>query len=70
MPHEVPSRLNAGDFRVSISVVFDAVKIQIECGDAYQARVMHDDLVDRLSAGENVSIHLLGFSPKVKHNNA
>jgi hypothetical protein len=48
--------------QVAISVMFDIVKIEIICGDDYAAQVLYDDLVERLGAGQGIT---LGLGQKV-----
>lgn len=44
--------------QVAISVMFDIVKIEIICGDDYTAQVLYDDLVERLGAGQGITLGL------------
>jgi hypothetical protein len=48
--------------KVEIGVLADTVTIEIKCGDAYLARVLYDDIVEQMEAGERVS---LGIVPKL-----
>lgn len=41
---------------ISVSVLFDTVKIEISCGDDYAAQVLFDDMVERLEAGQEINI--------------
>ena len=50
----IETLLNAPN--LSISVLFDTVKIEIQCGSDYAAQVLFDDLAQRLEAGEEISI--------------
>ena len=51
-------RTRLGGKKLAISVLFDTVKLEIICGDAYEAQVLYDDLLDRLRAGEDISVGL------------
>jgi hypothetical protein len=51
--------------KVAVSMMFDTVRIDVVCGDGYEATVLYDDLVDRLKAGEGITIALdQGPSPQ------
>lgn len=41
---------------VNVSVVFNAVRIEIECDDEYQAQVLFDDVVGRMQNGGKLDI--------------
>jgi hypothetical protein len=41
---------------ISLTVMFDTVKIEIECSSDYAAQVLFDDLSGRLEAGQEISI--------------
>ena len=41
---------------MAIGVLFDAVTIEIICGDDYEAQVLYDDLNERLQAGESITL--------------
>lgn len=41
---------------ISLTVLFDTVKIEIACADDYQAQVLFDDLAERLESGQEISI--------------
>lgn len=43
---------------VALSIRADIVTIEMQCGDRYAARVLHDDLLDRLRSGEGVVLSL------------
>ncbi len=47
--------------RMSVSVLFDVVKIEVHCGDDYEAQVLFDDITDRLNSGERL---YLDVTPK------
>lgn len=49
--------------KVAVSVLFDIVKIEVICGDFYEAQVLYDDLIERLQAGEGISLSLAQSSP-------
>ena len=42
--------------KLAVSVLFDVVKIEVICGDDYEAQVLYDDLIERLQAGEGISL--------------
>jgi hypothetical protein len=50
--------------KIAVSVMFDTVKVEIICGDDYEAQVLYDDLIERLRSGEGISLSVL--SPKVE----
>jgi hypothetical protein len=43
---------------LDVSVRRETVRLEMNCGDAYAARVLFDDLVDRIRRGRRVSIQL------------
>jgi hypothetical protein len=54
----VSDRVRLGGRQLAISIMFDVVKLEIICGDDYEASVLYDDLLERLRAGEDISISL------------
>lgn len=42
--------------KVAVSAMFDTVTIEIICGDDYEAAVLYDDVVERLTAGEGITL--------------
>lgn len=42
--------------KIGISVLFDVVHVELICGDEYAAQVLYDDMVDRLKAGEGLTL--------------
>jgi hypothetical protein len=38
--------------------MFDIVKIEVICGDNYEAQVLYDDICDRMKAGEGITLAL------------
>jgi hypothetical protein len=50
--------------KIAVSVIFDTVKLEIICGDDYEAQVLYDDLIERLRSGEGISLSVL--SPKTE----
>ena len=42
--------------KLAVSVLFVVVKIEVICGDDYEAQVLYDDLIERLQAGEGISL--------------
>lgn len=54
MPDEIETLMHSP--KVVVSVLFDIVKIELSCGSDYAAQVLYDDLVQRLEAGEEISI--------------
>ena len=55
---EMRNRARLGGKKLAISVLFDTVKLEIICGDDYEALVLYEDLLERLRSGQNVSIGL------------
>jgi hypothetical protein len=45
--------------KVAVSVRLDSVTIEVDCGDAYEAQVLYDDLVERLQSGDSVTLSLI-----------
>lgn len=41
---------------IDVSVLFDVVRIEIHCGDEYEAQVAFDDVADTLKAGGEITI--------------
>jgi hypothetical protein len=52
-----------GRRQMAIEIKDKTVTLSVSCSDAYEARVLHDDLIDRLKAGETID---LSFTPKSK----
>lgn len=48
--------------KLTISIMFDVVKVEITCGDEYEATVLYDDLIERMRSGEGF---ILGAKPNV-----
>jgi hypothetical protein len=47
---------------LGVSVSKNVVTVEIICADAYEAQVVHDDIIERMRSGEGLS---LGFeAPK------
>ncbi len=44
--------------KVAITVLFDVVRIELHFGDEYLAQVAHEDIVDRIRAGEGIHISI------------
>lgn len=44
--------------KVAVSVLFDTVKIELICGDAYEAQSLYDEVIERLRAGEGLTLGL------------
>lgn len=42
--------------KIAVSVQMDTVHIELICGDLYAAQVLYDDLIDRLRAGEGITL--------------
>ncbi|HVR57586.1 MAG TPA: hypothetical protein VMT72_12250 [Pseudolabrys sp.] len=42
--------------RINISVLFDQVRIEINCGDDYEAQVLYDDLTETVQAGGSFAL--------------
>jgi hypothetical protein len=42
--------------KLALSVLFDTVTIEVICGDDYEAQVLYDDLVERMQAGEGITL--------------
>jgi hypothetical protein len=53
-----------GGKKMAVSVLFDVVKLEIICGDDYEAQVLFEDLIDRLKDGQDIqlSVKSLGES--------
>ncbi len=43
--------MNLAGKRINISVLFDVLRIEIACGDDYEAQVVFDDIAETLEAG-------------------
>ncbi len=43
---------------LDVSVRQSTVRVEFDCGDAYAARVLFDDLTDRIRRGRRVSINV------------
>lgn len=50
--------------KVAVSVLFDTVKIELICGDAYEAQSLYDEVVERLQAGEGLTLGMEQPLPK------
>ena len=46
--------------RINISVLFDVVRIEIACGDDYEAQVLYDDIAETIQAGGSFSLTAQG----------
>lgn len=44
--------------QVVVSVIFDIVKVEIHCGDEYEAQSAYDEIIERLRAGEGLTLGL------------
>lgn len=44
--------------KVAVEVLFDTVSIEITCGDAYEAQSVYDEIIERLSRGEGITLGL------------
>lgn len=44
--------------KIALRVQFDTVHVELICGDEYAAQVLYDDMLDRLKAGEGLTISL------------
>lgn len=42
--------------KINISVLFNTVRIEIACGDDYEAQVLFDDVADTLKAGGKIEL--------------
>lgn len=42
--------------KITISAMFDTIKIELICKDDYEATVLFDDLTQRVSAGETICL--------------
>lgn len=50
--------------KVAVSIIINVVRVDFILGDRYAARVMYEDLVERLRAGEALAISVEPASPK------
>jgi len=55
---EIETLLHAPN--ISLTVMLGVVKIEISCGSDYEAHVLFDDLVERLEAGQEITISPCG----------
>lgn len=46
----------AKPYKLAVSIVLDTVSIELICGDEYAANVLYDDIIDRLKAGEGLTL--------------
>lgn len=46
--------------RITVSVQFDTVAIEIHCGDEYAAQVVYDDITETLKADGGVKLTFSG----------
>jgi hypothetical protein len=44
--------------KLAVSVMFSTVKLELDCGDSYEAQVLYDDILDRLKAGEGLTLSM------------
>ena len=49
--------------QVVVEKLFSTVRIVIQCGDEYEAEVLHEDICDRLREDGGVSIDFTGAVP-------
>ncbi len=42
--------------KLAVSIRFDTVVVEFLCGDQYAAEVLYEDLIDRLSKGEGITL--------------
>jgi hypothetical protein len=42
----------------AIEVFLDTVKLELRCGDEYEAQVLFDDLAERLQAGQPLTLQM------------
>lgn len=46
--------------QLAVSVVKNVVTVEIICSDAYEARVVADDITERMKAGDGFSLNVKG----------
>ena len=44
--------------RLNISVLFNVVRIEIACGDDYEAQVLYDDIAETVQAGGSFALNV------------
>jgi hypothetical protein len=53
-----------GGKKMAVSVLFDVVKLEIICGDDYEAQVLFEDLIDRLRDGQDIQLSVANAEEK------
>ena len=46
----------ARPYKLAVNIMLDTVSIELICGDEYAAEVLYDDIIDRLKAGEGLTL--------------
>jgi hypothetical protein len=44
--------------KMAVSVLFDTVTLEINCGDAYEAQSLFDEIIERLKSGQGLTLGL------------
>jgi hypothetical protein len=52
--------------QMAVSVIFDVVKIEVHCKDNYEAQVLYDDVVERMQAGEGITLSVMPGTVKAE----
>lgn len=47
---------SAKPYKLAASIMLDTVNIELICGDEYAANVLYEDIIDRLKAGEGLTL--------------
>lgn len=42
--------------KLTMAVAFDVVRIEVHCGDGYEAQTLFDELAGRLAQGQSITI--------------
>jgi len=50
--------------KLAVSVMFDTVTLQLDCGDAYEAQSVYDEIIGRLQHGEGLTLKYKQVGPK------
>jgi hypothetical protein len=44
--------------KLAVSISFDVVRIDVICGDNYEAQVLYDDIIERMKSGEGITLRV------------
>ena len=50
--------------RITVSLKFNTVFIELSCGDAYEAVSLYDEIIERLRDGEGLTLSIQQPPPK------